>query len=375
MLQFTLYFHLPHCLIFPLTRYLHPLERMKRMAVDVWEENLDEIKGLGKPTVDKLHAAGIYDLTALAVTSGRELATLTGIDEKRASEICDQARRQLGLGVKLTTASELLEKRRTIARITTGSKALDGLLGGGVESQAMTELAGEFGSSKTQICHTLAATAQLPREMGGLGEEVKVLYIDTEGTFRPERVAQIASLHGLDPDRILQNIYVAQALSSDHLALIVGEAFHIVPRDGVKLVVVDSVTGRFRPEYSGREQLAERQQKLNRVLSRLLKLAEAYNVVMVVTNQVIATPGVSYGNPDHPAGGHVMAHASTYRIWLRRGRQRSRVAKMIDSPCHPENEATFWITAGGLEDTQPGESGEKVELGGLDPCLSAGASR
>jgi len=319
------------------------------------ELSLEKIKGVGKATIEKLHGAGIYNLEALAVTGGKELATLTGIDQDRTVELCSSARKILQIDIE--TADIILEKRSRIARITTGSKALDNMLGKGIETQAITELVGEFGSAKTQLCHTLAVTIQLPVEKGGLAP-CSVLYVDTEGTFRPERIQSIAEGHGLDPKDILPNIYVATTYSSDHLAIIVDETFRIVPEKNIKLIVVDSIVGRFRPEYVGRECLAERQQKLNRVLSRLLKLAEAYNVAVVITNQVIAQPGVFYGDPNKPAGGHVLAHTSTYRIWLRKGKAGSRVAKIFDSPCHADSEATFKITTNGIEDV-PEENEEK----------------
>jgi len=268
----------------------------------VFNNSLDQIRELGCPTIEKIHTAGICTLEALAITGGRELSTLADINEARARELYQTARQLLE--IKLETVDVLLEKRKTLAKVSTDCQALDIILGGGVETQAITELVGEFGSSKTQICHTLCVTAQLPKEQGGLGE-CHILYIDTEGTFRPERIWQIAQERGLDPDKILRNISVARAYSSDHLAAIVDEAFRVVPELSVKLITADSVTAHFRPEHVGRELLAERQQKFNSVLGRLLKLAEAYNVVVVVTNQVIAQPGVYYGNPDKLAGGHI----------------------------------------------------------------------
>jgi len=314
------------------------------------ENCLESIKGLGKPTIGKLHNVGIYTLEALAVSGGKELSVLADVDQERAAELCLAARKLLD--IKIETADVILEKRNRIVRISTGSKALDDMLGKGIESQAITELVGEFGSSKTQLCHTLAVIAQQPPKEGGIGP-CSVLYVDTEGTFRPERIQQIAEGRGLDPEKVLHNIYVAPAYSSDHLALIVNEAFKVVPEKKIKLVFVDSIVGRFRPEYIGRESLAERQQKLNRVLNRLLKLTEAYNIAAVATNQVISQPGVYYGNPDKPAGGNVLAHIMTYRIWLRKGKAGSRVAKIFDSPYHPETEASFRITANGIEDLQP----------------------
>ena len=266
---------------------------------------VEKINGIGRSTLERLHSAGIYSVEALAVLGSRDLSLLTGLSEDKCLELCLKARKMLQ--TEIETADKILERRRKILRITTGSGNLDRLLGGGIETQAITELVGEYGSAKTQICHTLAVTVQLPPEQGGAAPAA-TLYIDTEGTFRPERVKEIAEARKLNPDDVLKNIYVAPAYSSDHLTFLVDEAFRFVPQKNVKLILVDSIVGRFRPEYLGREALAERQQKLNRILSRLLKLTEAYNLAVVVTNQVISHPGVFYGNPDRPAGGHILGH-------------------------------------------------------------------
>ncbi|MHC1586087.1 MAG: DNA repair and recombination protein RadA [Candidatus Hecatellaceae archaeon] len=314
--------------------------------------SVEDLRGVGYQTRDKLKAAGITSLEALAVLSARELSTMTGIDEKKALELVDQARRLLGLAIQ--TASQILERRKNILRITTGSKALDGILGGGIETQAVTEFCGAFGSGKSQLCHQLCVNLQLPAEEGGTRRQDQpppaALFIDTESTFRPERLAQMAEAKGLNPKDVLGHTYVAEALSSDHLALIVDKCFSLIPENHVKLVLVDSIIGKFRPEYIGRESLAERQQKLNRVLAHLLKQAEAYNTAVVITNQIISTPGIPYGNPDKPAGGNVLAHISTYRLWLVRHSGGRRTIRLFDSPCHPEGEASFQITARGIED-------------------------
>jgi DNA repair protein RadA len=227
-------------------------------------------------------------------------------------------------------------------------KALDSLLLGGVETGAVTEFVGEFGSGKTQLCHQLAVMVQLPEDRGGLG--AKAVYIDTENTFRPERIAQIAKARGLDPGQALQNIFYARAYSSDHQMILVDHVRSIVRQHNVGLVIVDSLLAHFRAEFPGRENLAERQQKLGRHIADLLRLADAYGVAVVVTNQVMASPDAFVGNPLRPAGGNIVAHGSTYRVWLRKSKENVRIAKIFDSPYHPEGEASFRITAEGLVD-------------------------
>ncbi|MGK0550290.1 MAG: DNA repair and recombination protein RadA, partial [Pyrobaculum sp.] len=176
----------------------------------------------------------------------------------------------------------------------------------------------------------------------------KAIYIDTENTFRPERIMQIARARGLDPDQALNNIFYAKALTTDHQMILVEQAKQIIKQHGVALLVVDSVTAHFRSEYPGRENLAERQQKLNKHLADLLRLADAYDVAVVITNQVMAQPDASFGNLLRPAGGNILAHSATYRLWLRKGKENVRIVKIFDSPYHPEGEASFRITEEGL---------------------------
>ncbi|MGC9130518.1 MAG: DNA repair and recombination protein RadA, partial [Pyrobaculum sp.] len=213
---------------------------------------------------------------------------------------------------------------------------------------AVTEVVGEFGSGKTQLCHQLAVMVQLPEDRGGLG--AKAIYIDTENTFRPERIMQIAKARGLDPDQALHNIFYARAYSSDHQMILVDQAKSIIKQHNVALLVVDSVIAHFRSEFPGRENLAERQQKLNKHVADLLRLADAYDVAVVITNQVMAQPDVFFGNPLRPAGGNILAHGATYRLWLRKSKENIRIAKIFDSPYHPEGEVSFRITEEGLVD-------------------------
>jgi DNA repair protein RadA len=128
--------------------------------------------------------------------------------------------------------------------------------------------------------------------------------------------------------------------------------FKFCPENNIRLVIVDSMIGHFRGEYVGRENLSERQQKLNRLLHKLLRLAEAFNMPVVVTNQVQGNPAAFFGSPNRPAGGHVMAHACTHRVYLRKGSKGTRIAKVIDSPYLPENSTRFKITERGIEDVK-----------------------
>ena len=310
------------------------------------KHELEDVEGVGPATIEKLKIAGVLSVEALAVTPTRTLVEIADLTEEKASSITRNARSLLN--IRFTTAKDVLSKRQNIGYITTGSKAIDSLLGKGIESQALTELIGEFGSGKTQICHQLCVSVQLPLEKGGLGG--RALFIDTEGTFRPERVIAIAQGLGLNPDEVLGNIIYARAFNSDHQMLLSDEAFSLVSQNNVRLVIVDSVITHFRSEYPGREALAPRQQKLNRHIHQLLRMSDIYNLAVILTNQIQSTPDTFFGNPNKPAGGNVLAHGSTYRIWLRKSKENRRVAKIIDSPLHPESECIFAITTNGIID-------------------------
>jgi len=315
---------------------------------------ITDIGGVGESTAGKLRDGGFTNVEAIAVTPIRELIEKTGIGEKTAIEISSKARELLGLD--FTTAMELYERRKEALRLTTGSKNLDDLLMGGIETQTIVELIGEFGSGKSQICMQLCVTEQLPIEKGGLGG--KVLFLDTEGTFYPRRVYEIAQARGLDPDQVLKNIIYARCYNSDHQILLANRAFKVVGEEGVKLVIVDSLISHFRGEYIGRECLSERQQKLNDHVHKLLRLAEAYNCAVVITNQIQSNPASFFGDPNRPAGGNIIAHASTHRIYLRKSKGNTRIAKVIDSPCLPEESTTFVITSNGIENVENGDESE-----------------
>jgi len=306
------------------------------------------LDGVGPAMASKLRSAGMTTVEAIAVTPPRELAKKTGIGFNTVLNIVTTARKSVC--VDFITAEELWKKRQNMLKCSTGSKNLNELLGGGIETQAMTELIGEYGVGKTQICLMLCVIAQLPLENGGLNGNV--VYIDTEGTFIPERIFEIANALGLDPSETLRNIFLARAYNSSHQSLLIDHLFKFCPENDIKLVIVDSMIGHFRGEYVGRENLSERQQKLNSQLHKLLRLTEAFNLPVVITNQVLANPAQFFGDPNKPAGGHVMAHACTHRIYLRRGSKGTRLAKVIDSPHLPENSTRFKITEKGIEDVQ-----------------------
>jgi DNA repair protein RadA len=309
-------------------------------------ETIEDLPGIGPATAQKLRNLGFHTVEALATATIRELAP-AGIGEKKASEIIFAARSSLSLS--FIRADELLKMRQNVLRLTTGSKALDRLLDGGLETQTITEFYGEYGSGKSQICHQLCVNVQLPPEKGGLNGGA--LYIDTENTFRTERIVQMAQHLGLDHKEAVRNIIYAEAYTSDHQIFLLENADEIIKENNIKLIVIDSLTAHFRSEYLGREMLAVRQQKLNKHLHKLIRLARVFNAVAVVTNQVMAKPDVFFGDAVHPVGGHIVAHTSHTRVYLRKtARGPVRIARLVSSPYLPEGEDVFKITENGIED-------------------------
>jgi len=309
---------------------------------------LTDLPGIGPAVATKLEAAGIYDLMSLAVMSPGTLADTAGVGNAVARKAIQAARKLLDLGFQ--DGIEFEQKRANIINITTGSKNLDELLGGkGIESRAITEAFGAYGSGKTQLGLTLAVNTQLPKEKGGANG--KTVFIDTEGTFRPARIKQIAESLGANPEKVLKNIFVARAFNSDHQMLLLEKVGEMIKNgEPIKLLIIDSLTAHFRAEYAGRGTLAERQHKINKYIHDMMKLAETHNLAVYVTNQVMANPAQMFGDPTTPIGGHIVGHASTYRIYLRRGKKGSRVAKLIDSPNLPDNETLFFVFDKGVGD-------------------------
>jgi len=311
-------------------------------------KELSSLPGVGKTLAVRMFNAGYVSLKLIAVTSPRLLAEETGIGEKTAEKIVNVAREAVGL--EFTTAKEFLEKRRDVRHITTGSRALDELLGGGIETQGITEFYGEYRTGKTQICHTVAVTVQLPMDGGGL--HGRALYVDTEGTFRPERIVPIAKRFGLDPEKVLENIIVARAFSTDHQIEIIRKAKKYIWQRNIKVIIVDSLTNHFRAEYVGIDTLAVRQQKLNVHIHDIQRLAYAFDIAAIVTNQVVTNPATFYGSPISAIGGHILAHNVTTRVSLRKGKGNKRIAKLEDSPYLPESEAVFEISDDGVRDAE-----------------------
>lgn len=308
---------------------------------------LEDLPGVGEVTIKKLKEAGILTVRSLALYPISRLQEDAGLGEKISEKLIQAAQDVEKMGFE--SAKEIWEQRRNLKRITTGSRNLDELLGGGIETRAVTEFFGEYRTGKTQIMHQLCVNVQLPYEQGGL--EGNALYIDSEATFRPERIIGMAEPLDLDYNKVLKGIIIGRAYNSDHQILLVKKAPKLIAENNVKLIVVDSLIGHFRSEYIGRGTLADRQQTINQHLHDLLRLTEVYKELAVAfTNQVSSKPDVFYGNPTTHTGGNIIAHGSTVRIYLRKGKGEQRIAKVVDAPNLPEADAIFSITEDGITD-------------------------
>ncbi|HEX9815694.1 MAG TPA: DNA repair and recombination protein RadA [Candidatus Thermoplasmatota archaeon] len=306
-----------------------------------------DLPGIGPATAEKLRTSGFADIMSIAVASPSELMEAAEIGESVAQRIIETARAEADVG-GFETGDVVYRRRQQIGRITMGSKSLNELLGGGLETQAITEMAAEFGSGKTQVAHQCCVNVQLPVEKGGLGADA--LYVDTENTFRPERIVQMAQALGMDPELTLARIHVARAYNSSHQMLLVEKAAEIAREKPIRLLVVDSLTSHFRAEFVGRETLANRQAKLNTHIHDLLRFGDKHNAAVLITNQVAARPDVLFGDPNRPVGGHIVAHGMTYRVYLRKGKGGKRIARLFDSPHLPEAETIFTVDEQGVHD-------------------------
>ena len=308
-----------------------------------------EEKGINAGDIKKLEEAGFHTVESVAFTPKKHLIIVKGLSEAKVDKIIDACQKIVNMGFQ--TASTFFEKRQSMISLSTGSQSLDQLLGGGVETGSITEIFGEFRTGKTQICHTLCVTCQLPISKGG-GEGM-AMYVDCDGTFRPERLIPIAKRFGLDEQQVLDNVAYARAHNTDQQNKLLLQAAALMSENRFALMVIDSATGLYRTDYSGRGELSARQMHLGKFLRTLQRIADEFGVAVVITNQVVAQVdgGAMFaGEAKKPIGGHIIAHASATRLSLRKGRAESRVCKVYESPCLPESEGMFAITADGIDD-------------------------
>ena len=337
--------------------------------------DLENLSGVGPATAEKLRDSGYDTYQSIAVASPGELSNTADVGESSAHDIIQSAREAADVG-GFETGTDVLERREQIGKLEFLVPELDEMLGGGVETQSITEVYGEFGAGKSQVTHQLAVNVQLPKEQGGL--HGRCVFVDSEDTFRPERVDEM--VNGLpdgvieatmeereiegDPDdeetmdelvqTFLDRIHVAKAFNSDHQILLAEKAQEIAQEYEeddypVRLLCVDSLTAHFRAEYVGRGELADRQQKLNKHLHDIDRVGNLYNSAVVVTNQVQSNPDAFFGDPTKPIGGNILGHKSTFRMYLRKSKQDKRIVKLVDAPNLPDGESVMRVQNEGLK--------------------------
>ena len=338
-------------------------------------DDLEELPGVGPATADKLHDAGFDSFEGIAVASPGELSNTADIGDSTAADIIQAARDQADIG-GFETGAAVLERRDQIGKLSWLIDDVDELLGGGVETQSITEVYGEFGSGKSQVTHQLCVNVQLPPSEGGLGGSA--IFIDSEDTFRPERIDDMVrglpdatleaflEARGIEggPDdeealdtlleSVLDQIHVAKAFNSNHQILLAEKAQELASESQddeypVRLLAVDSLTAHFRAEYVGRGELAERQQKLNKHLHDLMRVGDLNNTAVIVTNQVASNPDSFFGDPTQPIGGNILGHTSTFRIYLRKSKGDKRIVRLVDAPNLADGEAVMRVQDGGLK--------------------------
>ena len=339
------------------------------------DDDLETLPGVGPATADKLIDAGYESYQSIAVASPGELSNTADIGSSTASDIINAARDAADVG-GFETGATVLESREQIGKLSWQIEEVDELLGGGIETQSITEVYGEFGAGKSQVTHQMAVNVQLPPEHGGL--RGSCIFIDTEDTFRPERIDDM--VRGLDDEILeatledrgmegsidddetmealvgafLDQIHVAKAFNSNHQILLAEKAKELAGEheDGewpVRMVCVDSLTAHFRAEYVGRGELAERQQKLNKHLHDLMRIGDLFNTSILVTNQVAANPDSYFGDPTQPIGGNILGHTSTFRIYLRKSKGDKRIVRLVDAPNLADGEGVMRVKGEGLK--------------------------
>lgn len=308
---------------------------------------LIDLKGLGPATVEKLNTAGFHDVMSIAVATPSEIVEASGMALLTVKKLIAQARDSLEMG--FIDGEEMQEQEKNKIRLTSGSTELDKLLGGGFESGVITELSGAWGCGKTNMCHQLAVNVQLPASKGGA--DGVCVYINTESSASPDRIVQMAQALGLDVKQTLKNVKFGKAFNFDHQSLMVEKINDLIKQGvNVKLVIVDSIIAHLRAEYQAISTLATRQQHLNKHLRSLNKLASLNNICIIITNQVMTNPGQFFGDPIQPVGGNVLGHSATVRIYLRKGKKGTRVAKLIDHPSRADGECVFQVLTDGIRD-------------------------
>ena len=319
---------------------------------------INQLEGVGPVTVKKLGAFGVKSLIDICIRGSKEVAEITGTAKAKSDQWVFNAQKILEEKniIRKTDMStiELMKYHNDMVLLPTKCKAVDELISGGVKPECVYEVYGEFGSGKTQFCLSLLVEA--------VAQGDNVVWIDCEDTFRPNRVLEILksridedgdaySISDEDLEKTLERIDYIYTPNTEQLMGTINGLSDIMEAKKPRLVVIDGSIGQFREEYLGRGTLADRQNQIARLMTHIKNISFYFRCTVVFTNQVQSDPSIMFGDPTKPIGGNVVGHASTYRIYFKKS-GRKRIARMVDSPEHPQGDAPFTLNTSGIADTE-----------------------
>ena len=314
--------------------------------------SVDQLEGVGAVTKKKLEAFGLTSIIDICVRGSKEVSEIAGVDKHKADSWvfgCQKILEEKGFIRKSDMSTvELMEYQENLPAIETKAKGVDDLLGGGIKPEATYEVYGEFGSGKTQFCNSLTVET--------IHNGQNVIWIDCEDTFKPRRIVEILMARGYVEDKeealeYINRIYYFYCPNTEQLMGTINNLSNILMEKAPPLLILDGAIGQFREEYLGRGTLAERQMQLARLMTHLKNISYYFRNTVVFTNQVQSDPAMMFGDPIKPIGGNVVGHASTYRIYFKKSGKK-RVARMVDSPEHPQADAEFVLGVEGIKDPE-----------------------
>ncbi len=310
--------------------------------------------GLGELSYKKLEAVGVTTIYDILIRGSNEVKAYTDMEDARLHNLIQICKKVLENSKRTRnpklSISELRKYKKNMTKIPSGCIELDDMLGGGVELEALTEVYGAFASGKTQFAYSILVEAMFRNGW-------KVVWIDCEDTFDPDRLHQIIKARGYGLDKTEDELsdYIDSHLSYIHTPNtdMVVEEVNILSRklvedESIKLLILDGAIGQFREEYLGRGTLASRQQNLAKFIGILKNSAYFFNIAVLFTNQVGTDPAKMYGDPTYAVGGNIVGHGSTYRLYFQK-RGKKRFATAIDSPKQAVFDVEFALNEKGVD--------------------------
>jgi len=311
--------------------------------------SIQQLEGVGTVTTKKLEAFGVTSIFDICVRGSKEISEITGVAKAKSDQWVFQCQKILEDNKLIRSTDmgviELMEYQENYPLLSVKCEEIDNLLGGGVKPECTYEVYGAFGSGKTQFSNSLTVEA--------IRAEKNVVWVDCEDTFRPKRLVEIMMAKGYIEDKseaeeYLKRITYYYCPNTEQLMGCVNSLSKILLEKKPRLVVFDGAIGQFREEYLGRGTLSERQNQIARLMTHLKNISFYFYCTVLFTNQVQSDPAVMFGDPIKPIGGNIVGHASTYRIYFKKSGKK-RIARMVDSPEHPQSDAEFILNAKGID--------------------------